>query len=95
VKSCAEEFSLRFRANQLLGPHGDGIRQVLGHGDCSDTEGIDAEADGDVVVDITFELVGDRPKVRYVATIVKGKNLADQIPGLDDFIEALNSRAAG
>ena len=44
----------------LLGPDGDGIRQVLGPGDCSDTESIDAEADGDVVVDITFEIVGKR-----------------------------------
>jgi hypothetical protein len=79
----------------LVGPHGDAIRQVLGHGECSDAEGIDAEADGDVVVDITFELVGDRPKVRYVATCLKGQNLADQIPGLDDFIEGLNSAAAG
>jgi hypothetical protein len=77
----------------LLVTHGDGIRQVLGPGDCSDIESIDAEADGDVVVDITVELVGDRPKVRYVATVVKGQNLADGIPGLEDFIEGLNSAA--
>ncbi len=79
----------------LLGPDGDGIRQVLGPGDCSDTESIDAEADGDVVVDITFEIVGERSTVRYVATVAKGQNLADQIPGIDDFIDGLNARVAG
>ncbi len=79
----------------LLGPDDDHIRQVLGPGDCSDTESIDAEADGDVVVDITFEIVGKRSRLRYVATVVKGQNLADQIPGLDGFIEGLNTRVAG
>ena len=79
----------------LLGPDDDHLRQVLGPGDCRDTESIDADADGDVVVDITFEIVGDASTVRYVATVAKGQNLADQIPGIDDFIESLNTRVAG
>ena len=38
---------------------------------------------------------GTRSTVRYVATVAKGQNLADQIPGIDDFIKSLNARLAG
>ncbi len=79
----------------VLGPEGDGIRQVLGRGDCTDPQSIDAEADGDVVVDVTVDLVGDPPKAQYVATVMKGQNLAEQIPGIDDFIDGLNAAVAG
>ena len=46
-------------------------------------------------MDVTVDLVGDRPKAQYVATVMKGQNLAEQISGIDDFIDGLNARAAG
>lgn len=77
----------------LLASQDDSIRQVFGAGDCDDPASVDAEADGDVVVDVTFDITGNRPQ--YVATVVKGQNLADQIDDLDTWIQVLNEEMAG
>ena len=77
---------------QVLAAHDDGIRQIFGGGDCGDPASVDAEADGDVVVDVTFDLSGDRPQ--YVATVVKGQNLAARIADLDSWIRILNKEMA-
>jgi hypothetical protein len=76
----------------LLAGHGDGIRQVFGGGDCDDPASVEAEVDGDVVVDVTFDIAGDSPE--YAATVVKGQNLADQIDDLDKWIQVLNKEMA-
>ena len=80
----------------VLAGHGDGIRQNLGPGDCADAAHVRTH-DGDVVVDIDFGLdVGDddQPRAYYSSRVMKGQNLADQIPDLDAFLDVLN-RAAG
>jgi hypothetical protein len=78
---------------QLLVSRDDGIRQVFGGGDCGDPAAVGAEADGDVVVDVTFDISGNRPE--YVGTVVKGQNLAAQIADLDTWIRVLNEEMAG
>ena len=77
----------------LMASHGDGIRQVFGGGDCGDPASVEAEVDGDVVVDVTFDISGNRPE--YVGTVVKGQNLAAQIADLDTWIQVLNEEMAG
>jgi hypothetical protein len=78
----------------LLTGHDEGIRQLFGGGDCQAPQSIDAEAGADVVVDVTFGLVGDEPHTKYVGTVVKGQNLADQIEDLDTWIQVLNEDMA-
>ena len=77
----------------LMTSHGEGIRQVFGGGDCGDPASVDAEADGDVVVDLTFDISGIRPV--YVPHVVKGQNLAAQIADLDTWVQVLNEWMAG
>ena len=77
----------------LVASHGDGIRQVFGGGDCADPASVDAEADGDVVVDLTFDISGNPPV--YAAHVVKGQNLAAQIADLDTWVQVLNEGMAG
>jgi hypothetical protein len=82
----------------VLAGHGDGIRQTLGPGDCANAEQVRTLDDGDVVVDIDFGLdVGDddQPRAYYSSRVVKGQNLADQVPDLDAFLDVLNRAAAG
>lgn len=82
----------------VLAGHGDGIRQTLGPGDCANAVQIRTLDDGDVVVDIDFGLdVGDDDQARasYSSRVMKGQNLADQIPDLDAFLDVLNRAAAG
>jgi hypothetical protein len=76
----------------LLSSNDESIRQVFAGGDCDDPTSVDGAADGDVVVDITFGFEVNKP--RYVATVVKGQNLADQIEDLDTWIEVLNKDVA-
>ncbi len=82
----------------VLAGHGDGIRQTLGPGDCENAGQVRTLDDGDVVVDIDFGVdVGDddQPRALYTSRVVKGQNLADQIPDLDAFLEVLNRAADG
>jgi hypothetical protein len=82
----------------VLAGHGDGIRQTLGPGDCENAGQVRTLDDGDVVVDIDFgfdDADDGQPRAYYRPRVVKGQNLADQIPDLDAFLDVLNRAADG
>jgi hypothetical protein len=84
------------RTAVVLGEHGDGIRQAFRTGDCDGASVGEELADGDIVVDIAFGLVGeDDSGVRYRSRVMKGQNLADQIPDFGAFLDVLNRAVAG
>ena len=69
----------------VLGTVEDDLRLMLGTGACR-------YDDGDVIVDLSFDF--DAPSEQSVvwsATVVKGANVAAQIPGLTDFLDVLNA----
>ena len=64
---------------------GGDLRRILGTGEC-------AYDDGDVVLEITFK-PGER--LRVEERLVKGEDIAEQIPALDGFVDVLNEAFAG
>jgi hypothetical protein len=71
----------------VLGSVDDDLRQMLGTGGCR-------YDDGDVIVDLSFDFADDDSSdLSFVwsATVVKGANIAAQIPGLNDFLGLLNA----
>lgn len=80
----------------VLGDHGEGVRAIFGTGGCDRATSIRDLEDGDLVVDITFDIVGQHePRAHYSGRVMKGQNLADQIPDLLRFVRVMNRAAAG
>ncbi|MEO6512868.1 MAG: hypothetical protein ABIO16_17855, partial [Nocardioides sp.] len=78
----------------LLGEHGDTLRQIYGPGGCDNASSVSGLEDGDIVVDITFDIVGkDHPRPHYKPRVMKGQNLVDQIPDLVGYLDVLNRLA--
>jgi hypothetical protein len=68
----------------VLGNVEDKLQQMLGTGGCR-------YDDGDVIVELSFDFADDdQLSVVWSANVVKGANLAAQIPGLTDFLDVLN-----
>jgi hypothetical protein len=81
----------------VLGVHEDALRQVFGRGDCDGAAATSSADDADIVVDIAVDLVGEDDDIHaeYSSRVVKGQNLADQIPELEEFLDVINRAIAG
>ena len=61
------------------------LRQILGTGEC-------AYDDGDVVLELVLK---PGARVHVEPRVIKGKDIAEQIPALDGFVDQLNEALAG
>ena len=64
---------------------GGDLRRILGTGEC-------AYDDGDVVLEITFK---PGANLRVEERVLEGKDMAEQVPALDGFVDVLNEAFAG